>query len=133
MERYFRAQQCFGAPLPGEVDYTMVVDLDLGSVEPSLAGPKRPQDRVPLSELRVRFDEALRRPVNEGGYNVSPMQPMTAAGSGPRQPQNGDVVIAAITSCTNTSNPGVMLMAGLMAKKAVERGLKTKPWESRRR
>jgi aconitate hydratase len=128
VETYFRAQECFGAPMPGEVDYTTVIDLDLGSVDPSLAGPKRPQDRVPLSELRVRFDDALRRPVNEGGYNAPPMQPMTAAGNGPRQPLNGDVVIAAITSCTNTSNPGVMLMAGIMAKKAIERGLKTKSW-----
>jgi aconitate hydratase len=128
VEAYFRAQKCFGAPMPGEIDYTAVVDLDLGSVEPSLAGPKRPQDRVPLSELRIRFDDTLRRPVSAGGYNAPPMRPSAAIGNGPRQPQNGDVVIAAITSCTNTSNPGVMLMAGILAKKAVERGLKTKPW-----
>jgi aconitate hydratase len=128
VEAYFRAQKCFGAPMPGEVDYTTVIDFDLGSVDPSLAGPKRPQDRVPLSELRMRFDDALRRPVNEGGYNASSMPPMIAGESGPRQPRNGDVVIAAITSCTNTSTPGVMLTAGMVAKKAVEHGLKTKPW-----
>ena len=113
--------------MPGEIDYTEVIDLDLGSVEPSLAGPKRPQDRVPLSVLRVRFDAALQRPVSDGGYNAPPMKRSTVAGNGPRQPQNGDVVIAAITSCTNTSNPGVMLMAGIMAKKAVERGLRQYP------
>ena len=128
VEAYFRAQKCFGAPMPGEVDYTAVIDLDLGSVDPGLAGPKRPQDLVPLSELRQRFDDSLKRPVSAGGYNTSPMNHMAVAGNGPRQPQTGDVVIAAITSCTNTSNPGVMLMAGIMAKKAVERGLKTKPW-----
>src|ERR1035437_8446012 len=128
VETYFRAQQCFGAPMPGEVDYTTVIDLDLASIEPSLAGPKRPQDLVPLSELRIRFDDALKRPVSAGGYNVAPMKPAAAGRNGPRQPQSGDVVIAAITSCTNTSNPGVMVMAGLVAKKAIERGLATKPW-----
>ena len=83
---------------------------------------------VPLSELRERFDDALKRPVSAGGYNVAPMQAPAATGNAPRQPQHGDVVIAAITSCTNTSNPGVMVAAGLVAKKAVERGLTTKPW-----
>jgi aconitate hydratase len=128
VEAYFSAQKCFGAPMPGEVDYTEVIDLDLGSVDPSLAGPKRPQDLVPLSELRARFDDALRRPVSAGGYDTSSMTFSADVGNGPRQPRHGDVVIAAITSCTNTSNPGVMLMAGIVAKKAVERGLKTKPW-----
>ena len=116
VEAYFRAQQCFGAPMPGEVDYSAVIDLDLGSVDPGLAGPKRPQDLVPLSQLRARFDDALKRPVSAGGYNTSPMKPLADVGNQARQPQNGDVVIAAITSCTNTSNPGVMLMAGIMAK-----------------
>jgi aconitate hydratase len=128
VEAYFRAQGCFGAPMAGEVDYTTVIELDLAAVEPCLAGPKRPQDLVPLSQLRVRFEDALRRPVNAGGYDVtSPMQ-STAAVTVPRRPEHGDVVIAAITSCTNTSNPGVMVTAGLVAKKAVERGLTTKPW-----
>jgi aconitate hydratase len=128
VESYHRAQGCFGAPLAGEVDYSDVIDLDLDSVEPCLAGPKRPQDRVPLSELRARFEDTLRQPVSAGGYDLPlPVQP-AVAGKIPHQPQHGDVVIAAITSCTNTSNPGVMVMAGLVAKKAVECGLKTKPW-----
>ncbi len=129
VEAYFRAQGCFGAPMPGEIDYTTVVDLDLSSVEPCLAGPKRPQDLVPLSQLRTRFDDALKRPVSAGGYAVaSPAAPFTANGNTLHEPGHGDVVIAAITSCTNTSNPGVMVMAGLVAKKAVEHGLTTKPW-----
>lgn len=128
IEAYFRAQQCFGSPMPGDIDYSAVIDLDLASVEPSLAGPKRPQDLVPLSELRERFDDALRRPVSAGGYNIASADLSAAAGDGPHQPRHGDVVIAAITSCTNTSNPVVMVMAGLVAKKAVERGLTTQPW-----
>jgi aconitate hydratase len=119
LETYFRAQQCFGAPMPGEVDYSSVIDLDLASVEPSLAGPKRPQDLVPLSQLGRRFNAALAKPVASGGYDAKP-----ALG----QPRHGDVVIAAITSCTNTSNPGVMVTAGLVARKAVEHGLAVKPW-----
>jgi aconitate hydratase len=128
VEAYFRAQNCFGAPMPGEVDYSTVIDLDLGSVEPCLAGPKRPQDRVPLSELRSRFADILTQPVSAGGYEVSSPRQTAAADETSRSPAHGDVVIAAITSCTNTSNPGVMVMAGLVAKKAVERGLKRKPW-----
>ena len=128
VEAYFRAQQCFGAPLPGQIDYSTVIDLDLASVEPSLAGPKRPQDLVPLSQLRERFEEALKRPVSAGGYNVAPAQASASTDHAPRQRQHGDVVIAAITSCTNTSNPGVMVMAGLVAKKAVAHGLTAKPW-----
>lgn len=126
VETYFRAQHCFGAPMPGEVDYTRVIDLDLGTIEPCLAGPKRPQDRVPLSDLKSSFDDVLRRPRNAGGYAAA-----APAAVGPTRadgPVHGDVVIAAITSCTNTSNPAVMVMAGLVAKRAVERGLTTKPW-----
>ena len=125
LEAYFRAQGCFGAPKPGDIDYTSVVDLDLASVEPNLAGPKRPQDRVPLSDLRGRFNEALQKPIEAGGYALPAM---TRAPANMETRQHGDVVIAAITSCTNTSNPTVMIMAGLLAKKAVERGLSTKPW-----
>jgi aconitate hydratase len=128
VETYFRAQGCFGAPMTGDVDYTTVIDLDLGSVEPCLAGPKRPQDLVPLSQLRGRFEDALKRPVAAGGYDVPLPMKLVASVKSPRLPEHGDVVIAAITSCTNTSNPGVMVMAGLVAKKAVERGLMTKPW-----
>jgi aconitate hydratase len=129
VEAYFRAQGCFGAPMPGDIDYTTVIDLDLSVVEANLAGPKRPQDRVPLSQLRTRFHEALKRPVSASGYAVaSPAVHGTGAADRVRQPQHGDVVIAAITSCTNTSNPGVMVMAGLVAKRAVAHGLTTKPW-----
>ena len=72
VETYFRAQGCFGAPMPGDIDYTQVIDLDLASVEPNLAGPKRPQDRVPLSQLRLKFSDALEKPVSAGGYAIVP-------------------------------------------------------------
>jgi aconitate hydratase len=127
VETYFRAQGCFGAPMPGDIDYTQVIDLDLASVEPNLAGPKRPQDRVPLSQLQSKFSDALRKPVSAGGYAIVQQTNGTPSG-GARRPQHGDIVIAAVTSCTNTSNPAVMLMAGLVAKKAVEHGLDVKPW-----
>jgi aconitate hydratase len=123
LETYLRAQQCFGAPMPGEVDYSSVIDLDLASVEPCLAGPKRPQDLVPLSQLAQQFNAALAKPVSSGGYNAT-----SAADSAPGRPRHGDVVIAAITSCTNTSNPSVMVTAGLIARRAVELGLAVKPW-----
>jgi len=125
VEAYFRAQGCFGAPQPGQVDYTSVIDLDLGVVEPCVAGPKRPQDLIPLGHLKLSFADILTKPVDAGGYGVA------AAAAGPRangQVSHGDVVIAAITSCTNTSNPSVMVTAGLVARKAVERGLRSKPW-----
>ena len=122
-EAYYRAQGCFGAPLPGEVDYSRVIELDLGSVEANVAGPKRPQDRIPLKNLKSRFESALVESVASGGYGTSGAR-STANGS----VDHGDVVIAAITSCTNTSNPGVMVAAALLAKKAVERGLHAKPW-----
>jgi len=127
VETYFRAQGCFGAPMPGDIDYTQVIDLDLALVEPNLAGPKRPQDRVPLSQLRSKFSDALGKPVSSGGYAIV-QQTNGTPSSGARRPQHGDIVIAAVTSCTNTSNPAVMLMAGLVAKKAVEHGLDVKPW-----
>ena len=128
-EAYFRAQEFFGAPASGDIDYTTVLELDLGSIVPSVAGPRRPQDRVPLSNLRASFENALKQPVSVGGYAVGePAIRSTTDGDDSHQAAHGDVVIAAITSCTNTSNPGVMLAAGLVAKKAVELGLKTKPW-----
>jgi len=129
VEAYFRAQGLFGAPKPGDIDYTSVIDLDLSIVTPNLAGPKRPQDRVELGHLRRRFNEVLTLPLSAGGYG----KPSSGAGSGAgngsqRAVANGDVVIAAITSCTNTSNPNVMVSAGLVAQKAVARGLSVKPW-----
>lgn len=127
MEKYFRAQACFGGPKLGEVDYSRVLTLDLGTVTPNVAGPKRPQDRVPLTELKPRFAAALRKPTAEGGYGKEKVIG-NASEPGSKNIGDGDVVIAAITSCTNTSNPGVMLAAGLVAKKAAERGLKPKSW-----
>ncbi len=126
VEAYARAQGLFREPGAAEAEYSSVVELDMGSVEPSLAGPKRPQDRVPLMEAKSRFNEALAALKEERGIQSTP-----AKGSIDGQDfelRDGSVVIASITSCTNTSNPSVMLGAGLLAKKAAERGLKAKPW-----
>ena len=174
-EAYFKAQGLFGAPRRGEVDYTRVVTLDLGTVAPSLAGPKRPQDRIELGHVKAQFTSLFSKPPAENGFNqpaahlhtrhvvraqdaaetVPAEAPATMPGA-PRQvvemngghptlqaaqfeakslqPKvrdtslgNGDVLIAAITSCTNTSNPSVLLAAGLLAKKAVQAGLKVAP------
>ncbi|MDE2298052.1 MAG: aconitate hydratase AcnA, partial [Burkholderiales bacterium] len=174
-EAYFKAQGLFGAPRRGEVDYTQVVTLDLGTVAPSLAGPKRPQDRIELGHVKAQFASLFSKPPTENGFNqpaahlhtryavraqdaaeqVPAEAPATMPGA-PRQvvemngghptlqaaqfeakslqPRvrdtslgNGDVLIAAITSCTNTSNPSVLLAAGLLAKKAVQAGLKVAP------
>ena len=177
-EAYFKAQGLFGVPLAGEVDYSQVVTLDLGSVTPSLAGPKRPQDRIELGKVSSQFADLFSKPNAQNGFNrpaellhtrfhihraaevvtdVTPDGKPTPAGA-PRSvvemeankpalatardhaqattlPSkgadptvgNGDVLIAAITSCTNTSNPSVLLAAGLLAKKAVEAGLKVQP------
>ncbi len=174
-EGYFRAQELFGVPAAGEIDYSHVVRLDLGTVAPSLAGPKRPQDRIELGNVSSKFDELFSAPAAHNGFNqpierlgrsfpvggggegeVAPETPAHPPGAqrslaemeankpkleaahseapvdAPTPPKrlsiaNGDVLIAAITSCTNTSNPGVMLAAGLLAKKAVEAGLKVQP------
>jgi len=174
-EAYFKAQGMFGAPRSGEVDYTKIVTLDLGTVTPSLAGPKRPQDRIELGDVKSQFTSLFSKPPTEAGFNQpaahlhtrhvvrpheadekaakdapavvpgSPRQVVEMTGNRPtleaaqseaasEQPKvgdisigNGDVLIAAITSCTNTSNPSVLLAAGLLAKKAVEAGLKVQP------
>ncbi|MBI5543401.1 MAG: aconitate hydratase [Deltaproteobacteria bacterium] len=179
---YYTAQGMFGMPGAGQLDYSQVVELDLSSIAPSVAGPRRPQDRIELSQVQPRFRETLARP-DALGYaraaprrvlvDLSPSAAVPAAevrGGGKQDPDtipngraqntntltetemmnnrptpdrvagpgaggrdgkaelgDGDVVIAAITSCTNTSNPSVMLAAGLVAKKAVERGLKVRP------
>jgi aconitate hydratase len=181
---YYRAQGLFGIPRGGEVDYSRVLELDLSEVRPSVSGPKRPQDRIPLPELKEKFLDLLSKPVGENGYGKSngnlrcrfatgmdspPAEAVAGGGkqeTGPimllrseardtnpwtetemvnnrptpdRVPDgtgaiegkidvgHGDVLIAAITSCTNTSNPSVMLAAGLLAKKAVEQGLSVSP------
>jgi aconitate hydratase len=127
-EAYYRAQGLFGVPRSGEIDYSKTLKLDLESVAPSLAGPKRPQDRIEIGQVKRTFSELFSRPVADGGFNQPKdrLQPavQTAGGLSIR---NGDVLIAAITSCTNTSNPSVLLAAGLLAKKAVEAGLKVRP------
>lgn len=149
IKNYFEAQQMFGIPSEGEIEYSVVLELDLASVEPSVAGPKRPQDRIPLSSVKTKFTELFSKPITENGYSKSPEDlsrrfsvTLTDNGSDGRKLPlygeklknvseaeigHGDVLIAAITSCTNTSNPSVMLAAGLLAKKAVERGLKVSP------
>ncbi len=115
---WFTAQGMFGIPQEGEIDYSDVLELDLSTIEPCVAGPRLPQARIPLGELKDSFEQGLTTSVKDGGFG-SP----GAASEGEGDLQDGDVVIAAITSCTNTSNPMVMLAAGLVAKKAVERGL----------
>jgi aconitate hydratase len=177
-ENYYKAQGLWGIPQQGQIDYSQVVELDLATVKPSVAGPKRPQDRIELPNLRREFFGAFQRPVTENGFGKSRIDfgklvPVSSSGEsqhpggGSQEPilpehaqakntsvtteremtqnrptpdtvtdaappikgklRNGSVVIAAITSCTNTSNPSVMLAAGLLAKKAVERGLKVAP------
>jgi aconitate hydratase len=167
---YFKAQGLFGMPKAGEIDYTKTLSLDLSSVKTSLAGPKRPQDRIELGSMKSNFTDLFSKPNSENGFAKPAAElgkrivtPLVANGVGaisdasmqlhngaaPRdvvemvnnrptpdrydEPHgkhvsigNGDVLIAAITSCTNTSNPGVLLAAGLLAKKAVERGLKVR-------
>jgi aconitate hydratase A / 2-methylisocitrate dehydratase len=182
-ENYFRAQKMFGMPRKGEIDYSVDIDLDLADVQPSVAGPKRPQDRINLPDLGKTFRELLEKPVHEGGYgkkhvDLREKHVVELNGSAPRTEDmvstdirdqgikpgdernkvemvanrpapdpgkeieaestevfkhgrahigDGSVLIAAITSCTNTSNPSVMIAAGLLAKKAVERGLNVGP------
>jgi aconitate hydratase len=183
-ENYFRAQKIFGMPLKGEIDYSVDIDLDLADVQPSVAGPKRPQDRINLPDLEKTFRELLEKPVRDGGYgkqdvDLRKKHLVELNGSAPRNGEmassdkkedqginpgdelnkiemtsnrptpdpgkeieaessdvfthgrthvgHGSVLIAAITSCTNTSNPSVMIAAGLLAKKAVERGLRVDP------
>ena len=165
-EAYFRAQGLFGAARAGDVDYSQVITLDLGDVTPSIAGPRRPQDRIELGRAAERFQALFTTPMEQGGFachadaldervtlhpsdagqDAQELEAVTAGsarnlaemtankptgqahGTHAREGEytvgNGDVLIAAITSCTNTSNPSVMLAAGLLAKKAVEAGLK---------
>jgi aconitate hydratase len=150
VEAYCKEQGLFHSPETPEAEYTDRLELDLGTVEPSISGPKRPQDRVPLSRGRESFAQALPGLMHpgagtkkvalpivgrweaEGGHAAAaavaveaPPEEHSEAGF---QLDHGSIVIAAITSCTNTSNPSVMLGAGLLAKKAVEKGLKVPPW-----
>jgi aconitate hydratase len=126
-EAYFKAQKLFGVPKAGQIDYSQVLTLDLGTVAPSLAGPKRPQDRIELGNVKQRFETLFSAPVADNGFNqpAERLQQTFKTADGVDL-ADGDVLIAAITSCTNTSNPSVLLAAGLLAKKAVEAGLKVK-------
>jgi aconitate hydratase len=125
---YFKAQGLYGVPKAGDIDYTRVVELNLTSVTPSLAGPKRPQDRIEIGNVKNNFTELFSKPTTENGFNKKPEQlNQTYTTTNGVNVKNGDVLIAAITSCTNTSNPSVLLAAGLLAKKAVEAGLTVAP------
>ena len=123
---YLKNQNMLGIPKADEVEYSEVLIVDLDAIEPSIAGPKRPQDRIALSKVKETFPRLLTAPLTEGGYGLSQAeleghrQQAESAGS----ITHGDVAIAAITSCTNTSNPSVMIAAGLVAKKAVEHGIR---------
>ena len=131
-EAYMRTQGLFHEPGMPEPEYTDTLELDLTSVVPSLAGPKRPQDRVALSDMKSVFESALTAPVKERGYELSPealtREATFGTNGGTQKMKHGAVVIAAITSCTNTSNPSVLIAAGLVAKKALEKGLSVKPY-----
>lgn len=122
VEAYAKAQGLWHDKSSPEPEFTETVDLDLSTIEPSVAGPKRPQDRVPLQLLGQVFDRLL---TESNRAEEKTTATKTSAGY---DLHHGDVVIAAITSCTNTSNPSVLMAAGLLAKKAVEKGLKSKPW-----
>src|ERR1700736_1547118 len=137
-ENYFKSQGMFGMPRKGEVEYSVDVDLNLADVQPSVSGPKRPQDRINLGELGDTFRGLLVKSPADGGYGMAKdalSTKTTVSVNGSKSPDasktggigHGSVLIAAITSCTNTSNPSVMLGAGLLAKKAVERGLRVDP------
>ena len=127
VERYAKEQGIFRTHETPDPEFSDVVELELSTVEPSLAGPKRPQDRVPLSEMRPAFRRALSAPVKERGFGLATTDLTRSAAvksnGSDAQLHHGAVVIAAITSCTNTSNPSVMVGAGLVAKKALEKGL----------
>ena len=128
VKAYLQAQGMFGMPKKGDIDYSDVVELDLSTVKPAVAGPRRPHDRLDLPELKSKWQELMAKPFVDGGYGKANETSKRAETSKPGiDVGHGDVLISAITSCTNTSNPGVLLAAGLLAKKAVEKGLKPHP------
>ena len=155
LKAYYQAQGMFGIPVAGQCDYSQIIEIDLATIVPSVAGPKRPQDRIALSSLKASFADLLVKPLTASGYGksvddlgklfaINPAEGGSFAENGTERNRvemvdnsgngwngqtlgHGDVLIAAITSCTNTSNPGVLLAAGLLAKKAVAKGLKVDP------
>jgi aconitate hydratase len=132
VERYCKEQGLFRTDNTPDPEYTESMEIDLNSIESSLAGPKRPQDRVSIGDLKKSFISALAAPIKEGGFELSEAELSKEIKFGANghalKMSHGSVVIAAITSCTNTSNPSVMIAAGLVAKKALERGLSVKPY-----
>jgi aconitate hydratase len=126
-ENYYKAQGLWGIPQKGQIEYSQVVELDLSQVVPSVAGPKRPQDRIELDKLKETFTTSFSKPVTENGFGKAAADLAKTYAYGAGDLRHGSVLIAAITSCTNTSNPSVMLAAGLLAKKAVEKGLSVNP------
>ena len=130
VKRYLSAQGLFYTDSTPSPLFTSSLSLDLSTVEPSLAGPKRPQDRVPLSEMKSHWRKSLNAPIGHQGHGIDPSQNDASAAIAGRDTElgHGDVVIAAITSCTNTSNPSVMIAAGLLARNARVKGLSIKPW-----
>ena len=138
IKNYLSEQGLFGIPNKGDLDYTKVIDLDLSNIVPAVAGPKRPQDRISVPELKDQFKALIEAPIPEGGFGLSsevlgneyPLEVAEGEKTNfdPSQRlRHGQVLIAAITSCTNTSNPSVMIAAGLVAQKAVAKGLKVSP------
>ena len=130
VRRYLSAQGLFRTQNTPPPEFTTSLSLNLGTVTPSMSGPKRPQDRVPLSGMKSHWRESLNAPLGHQGHGINPSRNSTRVevrGKGCTL-GHGDVVIAAITSCTNTSNPNVMVAAGLVAKNAHDKGLKIKPW-----
>jgi aconitate hydratase len=132
VEKYYKAQGMFRTDATPDPVFSDTLELDLSQVQPSLAGPKRPQDRVLVADMKKNWQNDIRAPIEKRGFALTEEQ-LQKTGKletkdGPVDLKHGDVVIAAITSCTNTSNPSVMLAAGILAKKAVEAGLDSKPW-----
>jgi aconitate hydratase len=132
VERYCQAQTLFHDPQSPEPHYSEVLEINLETIEPSLAGPKRPQDRIPLTEMDTALGRTLTAETGAGGYGIAPERVETrvhmGTNGGSTEIGHGSVVLAAITSCTNTSNPSVMVAAGLLARNAVARGLRVPPY-----
>jgi aconitate hydratase len=125
VQAYWKAQGLYGMPKKGDIDYSQVVELDLSTVKPAVSGPRRPHDHLELAKIGSRYRELMGKSFTDGGYGKAGELGKRVATSKPGvDVGHGDVLISAITSCTNTSNPGVLLGAGLLAKKAVEKGLK---------
>ena len=131
MERYCKAQGMLSARRrPTKLNFTSNLKLDMSTVQPSLAGPKRPQDRIVLTDMQPAFQKALTSKPGASGFGLAEdkLAATSPVAGSDAELKHGSVVIAAITSCTNTSNPSVMIGAGLLARKANARGLKTKPY-----